>query len=307
MRLRIDFAYDGSAYHGYAKQHDVPTVEGAITDSLARLLGQPVELTVAGRTDAGVHAWGQVAHFDIPLAALASSLAEKGLRQGRQNVATAAASVVNDSLELSGDLLKPSGTLARRASSFVKDGAPAAEQLDLLTTRLQRFLPADIAIHRLSPVPKTFDARFSALARTYRYHLADSRTPKNPLENGWVTTVPYLLDVEAMGRAAQVLLGKHEFLAFCKKPQPGATAIRTIFLLECARDASGKVVVQIKANAFCRNMVRSIVGALVEVGRHQRDQAWIEEALTSTQRFGQVMPAQGLVLVRVDYLPYSQL
>lgn len=247
-RLRLDIGYDGTDFHGWAIQPGLRTVEGELADWIGRVarLGAPAELTVAGRTDAGVHARGQVAHVDVP---------------------------------------------ARISSAE-------------LGHRLGRVLPPDIIVHRVSPAPAGFDARFAASWRRYVYRLWDERSRPDPLLRGHTTTVGQVLDTDLMSEAGSRLLGLRDFAAFCRR-RAGATTIRT--LLDCAAtragDPSGTVEVTVRADAFCHSMVRSLTGALVAVGTGRRPLEWIDAVAASTRRCGDVhvMPPGGLCLEEVHY------
>jgi tRNA pseudouridine38-40 synthase len=253
MRYRLDIGYDGTAFHGWAAQTGLRTVQGELETWLGRVLrlpGPPV-LVCAGRTDAGVHARGQVAHLDLDL-------------PGPDEVA---------------------GTLARR---------------------LRRALPDDVVVHRVTVAPEGFDARFSAIWRRYAYRLADRAS--DPLLRHTTTTIRGELDVERMAAAGTALLGLHDFVAFCRARE-GATSIRHVQWLQVERLADGRVEVGIRADAFCHSMVRSVVGALVEVGTGRRDAAWLANLLDAPVRATEVpvLPARGLVLEEVGYPPDDQL
>ena len=261
MRLRLDLAYDGTDFSGWATQPGLRTVQNTVESWITQVLGlpEPARLVVAGRTDAGVHATGQVAHLDLPDGATVS------LRDG-----------THQSVE---------HTLAHR---------------------LPRVLPEDVALRQVSVVEDTFDARFSAIWRRYEYRLWDDLTIRDPLLRRRSATVRGELDLTSIRTAAQLLLGLHDFAAFCK-PREGASTIRTLQQLDLERTDSGEVLVQVRADAFCHSMVRSLVGALVGVGstsrRIARDQQWLAGLLHRSARDSSVemMPARGLTLVEVGY------
>jgi tRNA pseudouridine38-40 synthase len=206
-------------------------------------------LTVAGRTDAGVHAAGQVAHVD----------------------------------------LAPSST-------------DATLDLPMIARRLAGLLPDDVVLRGLVLAPREFDARFAALGRHYAYRVTD-RLP-DPLRRRDTLSWPRPLDVDAMQRAAQGLVGEHDFAGYCR-PRAGATTIRRLHSLTARRDAESVIVVRAHADAFCHNQVRSMVGALVMVGDGRRPVGWPAEVLEATERDStvNVVPAHGLTLVAVDYPP----
>lgn len=265
-RLRLDLSYDGTAFHGWAAQPGQRTVQGELEQVLARIARVPVQVTVAGRTDAGVHARGQVCHLDLPDPVLA--------------------------------------TIPGRS-----DRTPA----QALVTRLTGLLPADIVVHGAREVPAEFDARFGALRRTYRYRISDGPAVHDPLRRD-VLRHRWELDVEAMGRASQALLGEHDFLSFCK-PREGATTIRTLEQLTWERPGPGRadeglVVATVVADAFCHHMVRSLVGTLLPVGEGRKAEAWPAQVLAARTRASStrattgsapLCPPQGLTLERVEY------
>lgn len=267
IRIRLDIRYRGTRFHGWAVQPGHPTIQGAIEDGLALLLREPIRLTVAGRTDAGVHARNQVAHFDVHpdrIRALAhDSALENGLRLLRNRL----------------------NTLLARASE-----TPGS----------------DIVILRASAVSADFDARFSALRRYYAYRISDSIDTRDPQLADAVWWINYPLDESAMSAAVNHLIGEHDFLSFCK-PRPDATTIRTLQAISVARDAKG-IVIELSADAFCHSMVRSIVGALVEVGRGRRSELWIKQLVDNPGRSqpAPVAPAHGLTMLKVDYASEDQ-
>lgn len=175
-RVRLDIAYDGTHFRGWARQPTLRTVQGTIEAALERVIGSHVPLTVAGRTDAGVHATGQVAHAD---------LSEEQWARATQ---------VRRDLREPGDPVAP---LARR-----------------LTGVFGQY--SDVAVSRTSTAPEGFDARFSATWRRYEYRIADLVTGYNPLERLHTTTVRAALDVDAMNDTASRLIGLHDFAAYCK-------------------------------------------------------------------------------------------
>jgi len=248
VRVRLDVSYDGTALHGWARQPGQRTVQGELELGLATVLRHDVDLTVAGRTDAGVHATGQVAHADLP------------------------------------------------AELF-------AEHEGRLVRRLRGVLPPDVAVTGVRVVDGAFDARFAALARHYVYRLTDADSGPPPLRRADTTAWSRHLSVPQMRVAAALLLGQHDFAAYCRRRE-GATTIRTLLDLDVSRD--GDVIeVRASADAFCHSMVRSLVGALLAVGEGRRPAGWPASLLTLGVRANDVpvAPAGGLTLVRVDYPP----
>ncbi len=170
--------------------------------------------------------------------------------------------------------------------------------------QLNRLTDDRIHVRAVSVAAAGFDARFSALSRTYSYRICDDATLWDPLFREWVTMHRKPLDVAAMALAGQQLVGEHDFAAFCR-PRDGASTIRRILRLDVYRDGGRRVVVTVEADAFCHSMVRSLVGALVAIGEGRRDERWLAASLAATQRDSaiMVMPPQGLVLESVTYPP----
>lgn len=217
---------------------------GVLVEGMSLVLRRRVGLTVAGRTDAGVHATAQVAHADLPA-----------------------------------DLDGP-----------------------WLVHRLSRLLPTDVRVRSIEPVPDTFDARFSALARHYRYRVATAAHGAEPLRARDTLAWSHPLDVDAVNAAAEHLLGEHDFAAYCRRRE-GATTIRSLREMHWTTGPDGVVTAAVSADAFCHSMVRSLVGALLDVGRGRRAPDWPATLLTHRSRAGDVpvAPARGLTLVHVDY------
>jgi tRNA pseudouridine38-40 synthase len=255
VRLRIDLAYDGAGFHGWARQDGLRTVQGELEGALDTILRTSgTALTVAGRTDTGVHARGQVAHVD-----------------------------------LDEELL---GAAAGRASE---------SPVDALLRRLNGVLDVDVRVRGVRVAPSGFDARFSAVWRRYAYRIADDPAAVDPLVRGHVLTWPRRLDLDQMNRAAAVLVGEHDFASFCKKRE-GATTIRTLLDLSWAR-VDGVAEATVRADAFCHNMVRALVGCMIAVGEGRRDQVWAGEVLARRERDSAVTVVQprGLTLEEVGY------
>lgn len=175
--------------------------------------------------------------------------------------------------------------------------------------RLSGVLPADVVVRSVRTVPDSFDARFSATARSYSYRIADTPHRPDPLLRHQVTWVRRSLDEASMRRAARLLLGEHDFAAFCR-PRPGASTVRRLQRLDVSRDAgSGLVVLDLRADAFCHNQVRSLAGALIAVGAGRRDERWPADVLAARRRDSSVAvaAASGLTLEHVEYPPDERL
>lgn len=249
IRVRLDVSYDGADFSGWAIQPEQRTVAGVLADALGRLVGAdtPLGLTVAGRTDAGVHATGQVCHVDLPVGAW-------------------------ETLESS------------------------------LLRRLAALMPGDARVRAVTPVPSTFDARFSATFRRYEYRVADTVWGPEPLRRndtiGWMRP----LDVDRLNAASAGLTGEHDYAAYCKRKEH-ATTVRAITRLDWRREPDGVVVATVQADAFCQSMVRSLVGALLTVGDGRRDPGWPSTLLALSERSSSVTvaPAHGLTLIAVGY------
>ena len=255
VRVRIDLSYDGTEFSGWAAQPARRTVEGVLSVTLGHVLRlpEPARLTVAGRTDSGVHARGQVAHADVP------------------------------------------------AEAWAAHG-------DAALRRLSRALPPDIRVRSLGPAPQGFDARFSPLWRRYAYRICDDPAQADPLRRRDTLWNPRPLDLSAMNEAASLLLGEHDFAAFCRKRE-GATTIRALRRLDWERVTDGVAIGCVVADAFCHNMVRALVGALLPVGEGTRPATWPATVLAAAVRDPavRVVPPHGLSLEEVRYPPPAEL
>lgn len=250
LRLRIDLAYDGTNFSGWAAQPDRRTVQNEVETAIAKISQSSVESIVAGRTDAGVHASGQVMHVDVP---------EK----------------IN---------------------------------LEDLPYKLNRMLDTDIRILKVSKAPEAFHARFSALRRHYTYKILDANQVISPLHRFDVASWYRPLDLELMNQASALLLGHHDFAAFCRYRE-GATTIRELQRYTWVKDSEGYLVADVVADAFCYSMVRNLVGAVVCVADGRFPVEWIAQTLSNKVRISDslVFPACGLTLRQVDYPSDSEL
>lgn len=238
--VRLDLAYDGAGFHGFARQPGQRTVQGEIEHALEQVLGRRRETTCAGRTDAGVHARHQIVSFET-------------------------------------------------------DGVP---DLTRLRRSLDSVLGPEVSILAVIEAPEGFNARFSPTWRAYRYFI-DPREATDPLTRSWVWHLGRTIDVGAMNRAAQGMVGIHDFASFCR-PRQGATTEREILEASWERDGP-RVVFGVRARAFCHQMVRSLVGLGVDVGlgRVAADTVADVIAARDRQAVGTVAPPHGLVLWEV--------
>lgn len=223
-RLAIGLEYDGTPFCGWQHQQHARSIQTEVEAALSRVADAPVAVAAAGRTDAGVHALGQVAHFDTGV-----------LREDRAWLLGA-----------------------------------------------NSLLPPEIAIGWVRRVDATFDARYSARARTYHYLILD-RPARPALRRDRVLWVRGALDVAAMQAAAPALLGEHDFSAFRAAGCQARSPMRDLQKLEVRRDGP-LVVVECRANAFLHHMVRNLMGALVAVGEGRHPPQWIAQVLTGRDR-----------------------
>ncbi|MFI6458866.1 tRNA pseudouridine(38-40) synthase TruA [Streptomyces sp. NPDC050538] len=251
VRVRLDLSYDGTGFSGWAKQAGGRrTVQGEVEDALrtvTRSGAVAYDLTVAGRTDAGVHARGQVAHVDLP-------------------------------------------------------GELWAEHREKLLKRLAGRLPKDVRVWGVAEAPEGFNARFAALWRRYVYRVGDRPGGVDPLLRNHVLWHDWELDVDLMDAAAKSLVGEHDFAAYAKKRE-GASTVREIFDFGVWRRDDGVVEIEVRADAFCHNQVRSMVGALLFVGDGHRGAEWPRKVLDAGVRDSavHVVRPQGLTLEEVAY------
>jgi tRNA pseudouridine38-40 synthase len=243
--VRLDIAYDGTGFRGWARQRDlgIRTVEGEVTTVIERVLRERVRLSVAGRTDAGVHARGQVA-------------------------------------------------------SFVTDSTVAPERI---RDAVNGALGPEVVVRRAIGAPSSFDARFSATGRLYRYVVDEAEVP-DPFIGRYVWHRPGRLPLVRMREAAAALRGRHDFASFCRQPGRDRSTIRDLRSVTVSRTGS-LLVFGFQANAFLQQMVRSLVGTLVDVGTGRLDPAAMPRILGARDRSaaGSVAPPHGLTLERVVY------
>ncbi|MEV6151373.1 tRNA pseudouridine(38-40) synthase TruA [Nonomuraea sp. NPDC052129] len=294
VRLRLDLGYDGTDFSGWARQPGLRTVQGEIEQALGRILrlAEPPALTVAGRTDAGVHARGQAAHVDLPVEAF-SALDRNHRRSAEHEPAAVSAAGFSAVGSMGGGAVLP---------------LDVDERLATLLRRLAGVLESDVRVHRVSVASEGFDARFSALSRRYAYRVSDAAGGVDPLRRREVVWHNRPLDLDALNAAATHLLGEHDFAAFCKKRE-GATTIRRLQRLDWVREGDRVLVATVVADAFCHSMVRSLVGSLLSAADGRRPVEWPGQVLGRAVRDSgvHVAPAHGLCLEEVTYPPDAEL
>jgi tRNA pseudouridine38-40 synthase len=243
LRYAIGIEYDGSGFLGWQRLAEGATVQGAVEQALGFVVDHPLEVVCAGRTDSGVHARCQVAHFD---------------------------------------------TDAVRTPFALQQGGNSR-------------LPKGVALLWCQPVAEDFHARYSARARRYCYTVLNRRV-RPAIQRDYLTWERHPLDADAMHRAAQVLVGEHDFSAFrtvhCQAKHPR----RNVHEISVRREGE-RVVIEVQANAFLHHMVRNFVGSLLLVGRGEHPEAWIGELLAGRDRTvaGPTAPSNGLVFVGPRY------
>ena len=258
QRVRFLVAYDGSGFHGFAAQPRHRTVGGVLAAAIERVVGHTVHLVCAGRTDTGVHAWGQVVHADL--------------------------------------------VAPRRGATIEAPPVWTPAALTRLQRSCLKLLGPEVVVRAVDLAPEGFHARFSATRRAYRYTVLNRPVP-DPFtaRTSWHVSDP--LDLRAMRLACDPLYGEQDFSSFCRRAPDGGSLVRRVEQAEWLDLGDGVLRFDIEASSFCHQMVRSLVGTMVEVGRGRRaagDMAWI---LRSHDRGLAASPAppNGLCLWRVDY------
>lgn len=257
MRYIITLSYDGSAFCGWQIQNNARTVQGEIEKALSTLLGIPVPVTGAGRTDSDVNAVNYIAHIDIP-----------------------------DEVSV--------------------DAAHLCYKLNAMT-------PREITVHEISVTDGDFHARFDAVSREYHYFI---HFCKDPFCEKYSYRMRHPLDIEKMNLAAENLLGEHDFKCFEKVGGNNATSICTVThaswktympahceMLGYPYSEGNYIVFTIRANRFLRNMVRAVVGSLIEVGRGKREPSWIGNLIANGSRSdaGSSVPGNALFFSGAEY------
>jgi len=242
--IKLTIEYEGTNYQGWQIQPSGQTIQGVIQDRLKRLTGESSQLIGSGRTDAGVHALGQVAHFKT---------------ESRMD-----------------------------ANTFQR--------------ALNSLLPEDIVIRRAEEVEVEFHARRSVRSKVYKYRILNRTTPP-AIGRQYIWYVPQKLDLDEMKKATCSLVGEHDFSAFRSVGSSIRSSVRNILRADWKRGKGGLLRFEIEATGFLKQMVRAIVGTLVEVGRGKIDAEGFREILESRDRrkAGPTAPARGLFLKEVKY------
>ena len=287
----LKIAYDGAPFCGFARQPEQLTVQGNLEGALKVVFRQEVQTVCAGRTDAGVHARGQVVNF----------LVEDNL-------------IKSDSFfsaRVSG--IRKKHTIGEPANPYSLTPNPSNRDQGLGisgTEKILRSLNAlthdGISVLEMNEVPDDFSARFSAKTREYRYFIYNKKTPPVFSSNfAWHVSKP--LDVSAMRLASTFLIGEHDFKSFCLAcSSVDKTTMRNVFEISFEHvQFFGEELLQIKVvgNAFLHSMVRTIIGTLVLVGKQKKDGTWVKDVLEAKDRraAGENAPAKGLVFWDVEY------
>lgn len=245
--LKLTLAYDGTAFAGWQVQPNERTVQETLEQGIQKVTGEQLRAVASGRTDAGVHAFGQVVSVSVG----------------------------------------------------------SALPTDVLCRALNANTPNDLVVLSVAEAPEGFHAIRDAIHKRYRYIIQDGPIP-DVFSRAYAWHVPQTLDAEAMSQAAQSLVGTKDFKSFEAAGSERATSVRTVTDLQVVRSRDGdfgRITIEIAADGFLYNMVRNIVGTLVEVGRGKQPIQWPGEVLAAKDRklAGATAPAQGLFLVNVDY------
>ncbi len=277
--VRLDLAYRGTGFRGFAANAGVRTVAGDLNAALERVLGRAPTLSVAGRTDAGVHATAQVVSFRV---------GHDELRRIATNRNTTDWNATD------------------QRNSVKSEGQPdSADRFGGFASSLNRLLRPEIAVTAVSLAAEGFDARHSARARAYEYRI---RTTKHPdprtADLEWHVAAP--LDIGQMNVAGGHFVGEHDFTSFCRRPKGRleASLVRTVARAHWSADGA-LLSFETEANAFCHQMVRAIVGHCVAVGRGDRSANDVPSVLAARDRHAAapIAPPHGLTLVAVRYPP----
>jgi tRNA pseudouridine38-40 synthase len=242
--IKLLIEYDGTNYQGWQVQPEGPTIQGKLEEKLSRLTAERIHVIGSGRTDSGVHAFGQVAHFKTQ------------------------------------------------------------SQMDIRTIQraLNSLLPPDIVIQEVEEVDESFHARKQSKSKVYEYRILN-RNLRSAFHRGYVWHIPQKMNLTEMKKATQSLIGEHDFSAFRTVGSPTRTTVRRVIRAEWKRGRDGLIRFEIEANGFLKQMVRSIIGTLVEIGKGRMKATDFRKILNSKDRkeAGPTAPAQGLFLKEVKY------
>ena len=241
--IRLHICYDGTRYKGWQRLSGVDnTIQGKLEQTLSRILGEEIEISGSGRTDAGAHAMGQVANFHC----------ESELSCGE------------------------------------------------ILSQLRRYLPEDIGIESCQEASPRFHARLNCKSKTYRYRIWNSEKPC-VFDRRFVYVMPEQLDIGKMQEAAEHFVGEHDFTAFCANKKMKKSTVRCIESVTITREGE-ELIMTFTGDGFLYNMVRIMVGTLLEVGQHKRKADSIPALFGSKrEEAGALVPAQGLCLMEVNY------
>lgn len=244
MKVKLKLSYDGTAYCGWQIQPNGTTVQEVLETALEKVTGKNIKVTGSGRTDAGVHAKGQVAHFETP-----------------------------------------------------DDNIPAEKFFKALNVHL----PPDVRVLLSERIDDGFDARKSAKSKTYSYFCYVSDV-ELPLKERYAVKLDRMPDIEKMKNAASILIGEHDFKCMCSSGSGAKTTVRTVYSIDFASDGEN-VIISVCGNGFLYNMVRIMVGTLLDVGFEKLTEKDLQEMLSSGKRNlgGKTLPAKGLCLMSVKY------
>ena len=269
QNYKMILQYEGTRYNGWQRQGNTSdTIQGKIEAVLGRMAGELVEIHGSGRTDAGVHALGQVANFYLPAEIEIQSLPESGKMPG----------------------------MSGKKSVRMK-------KTDQIRDYLNAYLPEDIAVISVEEAPKRFHSRLNAVRKVYANRI-ETGARRNVFLRRTIYGLGQPLDLEAMEQASLLLIGTHDFKSFCGNKKMKKSTVRTIYSIDIRQDfGAGGVTLRFTGNGFLQNMVRILTGTLIEVGLHKRSWQSIREILEAQDRqmAGFTAPAEGLCLEHVFY------
>ena len=249
MRFVLKIAYDGTSYAGWQRQNNAVSIQQRLEEALALVVGEEIKVTASGRTDAGVHALGQVCHFDV-----------------------------KDELTIPPERMPEC---------------------------VNRYLPDDIRALEGWLAEPQFDSTRNAKKKTYFYRIYEGEK-ENPLFSRFAVRVEKMPDVETLGKVSKLFEGEHDFKAFCASGSSVKTTVRTVYEVKVVEEYSlgvSQTCIYVKGNGFLYNMVRTMVGELLEIASGKKTEEKLMQAYRTGERslLGKTMPAKGLTLVCVNY------